>query len=257
MSTATAPTTAPVTGSAAGRPETVYQREIRRAREQFEAEVTIEKQWGPAHQMRILRDETAPGGTGEPYRHVRFSKPGTGLWSFDLVTWPGHLAISGDIGSFTFARLHDMFDFFRGTRAVNASYWGEKVIAGARGTDRGQTRYSAEAFIEQVNETIDDAWDSYEPEDFEALKQAAREALLDDAPEYLEEAHQALADFTFDPDNGDPEFRFSDTWEWDLAGYDHHYLLAIHAIQWGVNTYLAAHPERLIREAAPQPVSPA
>lgn len=233
-------------------PETSYWRAIRQAREQFDGFIGD-------HQMTVLMDRLESGDM-EPYRHIRFSAPGTSIYRFDLVTWPGHLSISGDLSSFTFRRLHDMFDFFRGPAddlRINPSYWGEKVIAGDRGTDLGRTRYSREAFIEQVECAVEDAADDYSEADFEALKQAVQEELLDDAPEYIEEAYERAQDFRWSPPGSSSkglysvsgsEFRFSDTWEWDLTGYDHHFLLACHAIQWGIRTYLAEYPDRLVHE---------
>jgi hypothetical protein len=51
---------------------------------------------------------------------------------FDVVTWPGHLSISGDMGCFVFTRVDDMFTFFRGHEdAPNLGYsakWGEMTL---------------------------------------------------------------------------------------------------------------------------------
>lgn len=226
------------------RPESAYDREVRRARDQFKAATTD-------HQMTVLLD-TLDDGT--PYRHVRFAKPGTGIWSWSLLTWPGYLAINGDIGGFTFCRLHDMFDFFRGPGSINPGYWGEKVVAGARGTEHGENRYSSERFVESVNENVEWARDELTKGDFKRLKAAVAAELTDQPPEYIEEAHERLNDFSWNPsDLGSGYqggFEFHDTWDWDLRGYDHHFLLACHAVQWGVNRYLAEHPGRFIPEGA-------
>ncbi len=219
----------------ATRPETVYEREVRRARDQFDAAVT-------EHEMTVLLD-TIDDGT--PYRHVRFARPGTGMWSFNLVTWPGHLAISGDFDSFTFRRLHDMFGFFRSS--VNPSYWGEKVVAGAPCTDHGEARFSSERYIEAIHDRI--SWyDHLEPDDLAAFKAHVQAELLDSPAEYLETAHEALASFRWESETTGRRIEFTDTWEWDLGGFDHHFLLSIHAIRWGVAKYLAAHPGRFIPE---------
>ena len=81
-----------------------------------------------AHEMEILRDDGV-------YRHIRFKKPGTWCMHFDLVTWPGYLAYSGDMGCYVFSRLNDMFEFFRTDReylqrdgrqlCINLCYWSE------------------------------------------------------------------------------------------------------------------------------------
>lgn len=207
------------------RPETVAERQLRQARVQFEAETST-------HQMYVEMDESPD----RPYRHIRFSQPGTRIWTWSLVTWPGCLAISGDLESFTFRRLHDMFDFFRSP--INPGYWAEKIIAG-----QPRTRFCPERFVEAVSDHVEDQRDWLSPDDFEALKRDVQKQLLDDPPEYLEQAHEWLADYTFD------NFEFCDTWEWDLGGWDHHFLISLHAIHYGVKTYLAKHPGRLIPEA--------
>lgn len=47
------------------------------------------------------------------YRHIRFRQPGTMCMHFDLITWPGYLCYTGDMGTYVFTRLADMFEFFR------------------------------------------------------------------------------------------------------------------------------------------------
>ncbi len=58
------------------------------------------------HEMQIIRDDGVQ-------RHLRFKKPGTMCYHFDLITWGGHLCYTGDMGTYVFTRVHDMFDFFR------------------------------------------------------------------------------------------------------------------------------------------------
>lgn len=173
------------------RTESAHEREIRRAREQFLANTG-------RHRMTVLLDEL---DDGRPYRHLRFAKPGTRIWSFDLVTWPGHLAITGDLQSFTFRRLHDMVAFFRsrhrGEPTVNPGYWAEKAVAG---TTRG---YSIERFAEAVLNEVDQAAlsDEFTDADVDALRAAVQEELLDDPPEHAEQAYEAVEDFRWSPDD--------------------------------------------------------
>lgn len=227
----------------ATRSETAEERQMRTAREQFDANFG-------EHQMTVVMDarDGGPGGVasdGGPYRHIRFARPGTSIWRFDLVTWPGHLTISGDLESFTFKRIHDMFDFFGPT--PNPGYWAEKCIAG-----EVRSRFSVDHYIGQVNEYVEEARGDYSAEQFEDLKRDIHADLIADAPEYVEEAQQRLSDYCYAPVDGQGErgrdFYFSDTWEWRLGGYSHHFLLALHAIARGVAAYRAAHPERIIRE---------
>lgn len=83
------------------------------------------------HEMTVLRDDGV-------YRHLRFKGPGSSAYCFDLVTWTGHLAITGDMGANMFCRLDDMFEFFRtdrlhGGHTINPGYWSEKLqCAGER-----------------------------------------------------------------------------------------------------------------------------
>ena len=44
-----------------------------------------------AHELTVIRDDGI-------YRHLRVGKPDTGMWHWQIVTWPGHLAITGDVG---------------------------------------------------------------------------------------------------------------------------------------------------------------
>ena len=41
------------------------------------------------HQLTILHNDGL-------YRHVRFGRPDTSLYRYELVTWPGHLSVGGD-----------------------------------------------------------------------------------------------------------------------------------------------------------------
>ena len=93
------------------------------------------------HQMTVLHED----GT---YRHLRFKRPDTGTYWFDLITWPGCLAINGDMQSFLFARLTDMFEFFRAD-SINPTYWSEKLRASS-----GVRRYSEDVFRDRVNEEV-------------------------------------------------------------------------------------------------------
>lgn len=219
--------------------ETTYQRGIRHAREHFLSEVD-------GHEMTVLLD-TLDDGT--PYRHLRFARPGTGIWSFNLITWPGHLAISGDLQGHVFCRVHDMFDFFRGGGPVNPSYWGEKLRAEGHRTEYGKAAFSDEVFHEIVQDRLDDYKDDLTAADFGALNAHAAEELLEvDYYGSRDLAIDALGSFEWMSPDESVTVRFSDAWEYDLGGYDHHFLLACHAVQWGVNTYLAAHPGRVLQE---------
>lgn len=177
------------------------------------------------HRMTVLCEEGL-------YRHIRFAEPGTGIWRFDLVTWPGHLVITGDLEDFHFARIEDMFEFFRNPVGyINPQYWAEKL----RGPVRSMS-FSQDVFKRLVYDHFRD-WCRWNDGPHRPLWRAiCNEVLLDEYGEMGDEtmAHHALTQFR----HGD--FEFTDSWEWELKDYDFHFLVALHAIVWGINRYDAA-----------------
>jgi len=215
-----------------------------------------------AHEMTVLRDDGL-------YRHLRFASPNCGFYWFDLITWPGSLTVNGDCGTYTFSRVTDMFEFFRGHR-VNPQYWAEKV--------QGETRtksYSEQQFRQQVFEDAADAMrNGTAPK---GLALAVRQQIFesdeicyeDGARRVLNEFEHGEAfkvacscgDITVEPsdilaamwrrhhsaESRDgahhlttsriPGFSFHDAWEWDLGDWDWQFLWCLHAIVWGIAQY--------------------
>lgn len=177
------------------------------------------------HAMTVLHDDGL-------YRHLRFKKPGSSMYWFDLVTWPGCLAITGDMNSYTFSRVEDMFTFFRG-EYINPAYWGEKLIAHC-----GTTHYSEDTFRRRVTEEIADRED-----DFPGLGAAIKEQILD--PHTADwnvtdehEARVALNEFSYSiPGTPEEGFRFTDVWEWDFQEWDYRFVWCLNAIAWGIGQY--------------------
>lgn len=62
------------------------------------------------------------------HRSILFKIPNDSELYFRINTWAGHLSISGDVGTYVFSRLDDMFEFFR-DKPVNLNYWSEKLEA--------------------------------------------------------------------------------------------------------------------------------
>lgn len=189
------------------------------------------------HVMTVLRDD-------DLYRHLRFRRPDTGMYWFDLVTWPGYLTITGDFGTgYTFARLDDMFEFFRG-KDINPHYWAEKITSGQQGV----TTYSEKRFREYVDEHVAAAI-ADRPElgvvvdDQKGLTGEVEEALSNwYNADHIEGAREFLDNFAYAYSDADQilTWRFEDTWEWDLTDWGWSYLWACHAIQWGIGQYDAA-----------------
>lgn len=185
------------------------------------------------HEMIVIRDEGVN-------RHIRFKKPGTGIMSFDLITWPGYLCYTGDMGTYVFQRLEDMFEFFRTDRRpdpeknlfINPSYWGEKLQA----IDRtgGYREWSRERFEAQVREDLDEWIDEHNNlkshadeirEEFELDLQGAIEFGKDSAYRFVREFDIAGA------------LPFQGYWEVDTDEYTFRYLWCCYAIAWGVKKY--------------------
>lgn len=182
------------------------------------------------HEMMILRDEGL-------YRHVRFKAPGTMMWHFDLITWPGYLAIVGDISEgHIFRRVDDMFEFFRPIQEpwrINAGYWAEKLTAGRSSVKR----HSEEQYEQRIREAVAEKSEELEPADQERLRVALDELLYWEPYSDSASAHESIAGFEFDGKKV-----FSDTWEWDFNDYDHHFILSLFAITWGIEKYRKEKP---------------
>ena len=173
------------------------------------------------HRMTVLHDSGV-------YRHVRFAKPGTSIMQFDIVTWPGYLSFSGDMGAYVFSRLRDMFEFFRGSTVgpieVNLAYWAEKCRAVDR--DSGIREYSPERFREQIERWLEDA------EASEECRAAVRSEVLCHADEGESAARKAADDFAYADG-----FAFTDFWEADCSEWNARYVWCCYALSWAVRQY--------------------
>jgi hypothetical protein len=213
--------------------------------------------------MTVLRDDGAD-------RHIQFEKPGTSCYHFDLLTWPGHLLITGDCGSFLFRRLHDMFEFFRGGQqqdpdgiGINPQYWSEKLLATDCGGSHGGAakeyskekfeasikRWFDERFEEEIREDADpdEEWPGYDAKGIAERKVRRDEIWSEIQSSVLQcsdsehEALEAAMDFEH---HG---FRFVDFYEVDNRDYTFHFIWCAYAIAWGMKQY----------DAAKAPVAPA
>lgn len=174
-----------------------------------------------AHELEVILDQGA-------HRHLRFKAPDHSFFWFEIVTWPGSLVIRGDVSDHAFSQqttfmlslAEDMLPYFRGN-GFNPSYWVQKVRGG-----ENATRFSPDAFRRQVIEELK----SYGAD--ARLADAVRQELLEDTDLRTEEAaREALDSFTA----GD--FRFHDTFEWDLTEFTPQFLWALNAIIWGIGQY--------------------
>lgn len=175
------------------------------------------------HEMRIVRDDGL-------YRNIRFQKPGTWFYGFDIITWPGHLCVAGDIGYYVFARLPDMFEFFRQDKdsRIDFRYWAQKVKASD--TASGIEEYSEEKFRENVLDYLESRAASPK-----VRRQVERDIL--ECGYDKDEAAYAIANFL--PESP-TSFSFDDFWEYDSEDYTYQFLFCCYAIAWAIQQYDAA-----------------
>lgn len=177
------------------------------------------------HEMTIKQDDGV-------FRHIVFKKPDSGVYGFNLTTWPGYLCISGDMGTYVFSRLEDMFQFFRRDElTINSGYWHEKLVSTC--TRCGDEEYSPELFRKYVLENFnmaaeDNEWD--EEERVEKLEEVTDKVLYY-SEESLEEAMSAACKFESD------DWHLADFWEYNPKEYTVQFLWCLHAIVWGIQKY--------------------
>ena len=127
------------------------------------------------HEMTIEHDDGL-------YRHLHCRSSKHCFDWFDIVTWPGSLAFSGDLGSYTFSRTDDMLGFFAGKdgRDLPFDYWAQKAVAVDRHS--GMKTHSKRALLQFVVDRAKDMISDLEDGDRKGRREiieAARE-LIDD-----------------------------------------------------------------------------
>ena len=199
------------------------------------------------HQMVVIRDDGVN-------RHIRFKKPGTSCMHFDLITWPGCLCYTGDMGTYVFQRLEDMFEFFRADRvhrndpnklAINLGYWTEKLIAVDGGRRGGNVKEFDEDKFRQVINEYRVQWMRDAKESGSLDKEGRRElweAVDDEVLRQLEDggdrAQHAAYDFNHRPSgNRRYGWSFTDMFEHDFTEYTHSIVWCCYALAWGVRLY--------------------
>jgi hypothetical protein len=193
------------------------------------------------HQLQIIQDDGV-------HRHIVLCRPGSSIYLFGLVTWPGHLTVYGDAGTMTFRRLDDMFDFFRTDHpeadlSTNPDYWSGKS-EGLSGTARANCfEWDAEGFENNVN-TAFDGWKASQEFDPEELADASSES-AQLVEQYTYEINQIL-NISYDEHEAMAMVRdmegcyeiFGDEW-YDVSArrLRPSFLWLCYAIQWGIRKY--------------------
>lgn len=175
------------------------------------------------HKMMVLLDNGM-------HRHLTFRRVETINRYFHITTWPGYLTISGDMGCYVFARLPDMFEFFR-EKDINPSYWGEKLQATSR--SEGYREFSEPQYRRAVVDDFKAYYPPGTPGRMAAWKDFRWELLDSFSPSTAGEAIEAVHSYR-DPAG---KSRFQDFWDHNLEDYTHHFIWCCRAIQWAVERY--------------------
>ncbi len=177
------------------------------------------------HVMSVLHDDGL-------YRHLRFRAPESSFYWFDLVTWPGHLAVGGDVDWFVFSRVEDMFTFFRrngNDHGINPDYWSEKLQDGReRAMQHSETVFKEAVMEELKRRPVPNLTD----EQREARRELL-ERIADGDGQWAETAREMVAD-------AEQAGLMSDAWELSFKDWDWSFLWCCHAIVSGIAQYDAA-----------------
>ena len=193
-----------------------------------------------SHVMTVIRDEGI-------HRHLRFRKAlpaGSEYW-FDLITYPGELVITGDMGTYVFRRLTDMFEFFRTDQkyaerrgcklGINLSYWVEKLQAMPRdGVKEFDEDRLNSVIRERLMNWMRDKRDRTSKEERRDLWDAVHDEVIH--ADGKERKKIAAYDFVHTVRDG-LLFRFSDLWESNFERYTFQFVWVCYAIAWGIKTY--------------------
>lgn len=198
------------------------------------------------HAMMIVIDDD------DEFRHIAFKIPGTSSYSFQITTWPGYLAITGDMGSWLFTRLRDMFKFFRRDLdsreelPINRSYWAEKLVATS---SNGRHSNGAEQYDPAKFRSAIYCWALRLCREaaYRGLDKKDRAELIYDIKELRDAglegegvAHRAVADFRFYHNKLRHPLAIPDFWENNLRDWTYHYTWCCYAIVWAIKQYDAA-----------------
>jgi len=189
--------------------------------------------------IEILKDDGV-------YRHIRCSD-GTMNMRYDIITYPGHLVISGDMGCSVFSRVYDMFTFFNNKveDGINPNYWGEKLVSIGDGTE-----FSHDAVENCINKRLDDIcsnmedywnelndYDKEQNEDIEVFENEFRDEVKEYFRECVDESSFMSSIHNFESKIIE-NLSFCDDYEWiDCSDYDFRYLWQCHAIVWCIEQY--------------------
>lgn len=176
-------------------------------------------------------------------RRLTFGKPGDSNMWFCIATFNNVLVYYGDMGSYVFSRIEDMFKFFRrpgpiDRDSINPQYWSEKVLS----VDRHHAievfseeewvkaiRYDVKSYLENEATGEEGSW-------FELARviwPAVKEELIKPGASNLQEAVESVNRFEIEGHQPFSDFFYEN----NLTEYGYHFLWCCYAIVWGIQQF--------------------
>lgn len=175
------------------------------------------------------------------FRDLTIMKPNSVDMHYHITTRPGYLMFTGDMGSFVFTRLNDMFKFFRsdeGEHQINKGYWEEKLEAvDSRG---GAKAFSSDVAKETLTQCFQDHLEGLDSGDYNKDQSDAEESkeaiqgLIDLAEVDQHEFYEQLRNWDSDDAGG---LDMDCWWEWDFNDYTGRYIWCCYAIVHAIKLY--------------------
>ncbi|WP_325086410.1 hypothetical protein [Acinetobacter johnsonii] len=185
------------------------------------------------HQLTVNLDQGL-------FRDLTIQRPGCCEMHYHITTRPGYLMFTGDMGSFVFTRLADMFGFFRDKDGydINPGYWEEKLEAvDSRGGAKGfSSDLAKEILIEHLQdhlEGLDSGRYDKDQSDTEEAKEAV-EHLIGLAEDDKHDFYETLRNWDADDAGG---LDMDCWWEWDFSDHTYRYIWACFAIVHAIKLY--------------------
>lgn len=180
------------------------------------------------HIVKIIHDDGVN-------RHIICQKADeSSVMRFDLITYKGGLVYRGDMGTYVFERIDDMFRFFGngGRDGINPSYWGEKLTAVDR--HAGYRKFDLEVFRKTLAEAIEEKQQSLSEADsyqfgVDVLDESSGIGDEYDAVTFVRNYRYVDRDVSVDFDDFFQES--------NVDAYSYRYAWCCFAIVWGIQQY--------------------
>ncbi len=194
------------------------------------------------HTLRVAHDDGV-------YRHIVLSS-GSFNMRFSITTAPGLLLFTGDMGTFEFERIEDMFEFFRAARhddpddvgRINPDYWAEKCQAADRRTG-GLSQFDRKLFDAEVTTCLTDFGKEHRltRKEKQRLREEVNDQLLSAVEDDWRDLVRALEDFEF-VDEGGREHHdvFGHEIAYDfgrMESWNYHFIWCCWAVRWAIAKY--------------------